>query len=312
MIAVVGSNNTDLVLEVGHFTRVGETQKSLSFSRYPGGKGANQAVTCKRLGAETLFLSCVGSDGNGSFIEQLLNNEELSEYLLKCEEPNGLAVIEVCSSSGQNRIITYAGANAFLDRAAVDSVIERMLEADILILQNEVPLETTRYCARCFHDRGRYVVLDPAPAEGIDESIAPFVDLVTPNESEARTICGSSDSPRNLTKRLIKMGFGRVVLKLGDKGSYYSGPDGELSLPAFAVNTVDTTAAGDVFTGALATALDRGKNMNYAMRFATAAAALSVMREGAQPSIPHLQEVMAFLNERYDNEEDRHHQQISL
>jgi len=108
------------------------------------------------------------------------------------------------------------------------------------------------------------------------------------------------------------MGFGRVVLKLGEKGSYYLGPDGDLYFPAFSVRTVDTTAAGDVFTGALAAALDRRKKMSYAMRFAAAAAALSVMKEGAQPSIPYLQEVTAFLDERYSDEEDRHNKQISL
>lgn len=306
MIAVVGSSNVDLVLEVEHFTEVGETQRARSFNRFPGGKGANQAVASRRLGSETLFLSCIGNDDNGQFIERILSEEELSDDLIKKDGPNGFALIEVCPSTADNRIIIYPGANSLLTVEKAEERIAKLLSADILVLQNEIPFETTVFCARKFHEAGKFVILDPAPAEGIDKDIASYIDLVMPNESEAEILCGCLESPVVLCELLIEMGFDNVMQKMGEKGSYYRGQDGSFFCPAFAVDAVDTTAAGDVFVGAFAAALDRRMSLRNSARFASAAAAISVTRKGAQTSIPVLDEVKGFLKARDHGEETRH------
>ncbi|HAA85001.1 MAG TPA: ribokinase [Kosmotogaceae bacterium] len=307
MVAVVGSSNVDLVLEVEHFTVVGETQRASSFDRFPGGKGANQAVASRRLGTETLFLSCIGNDENGQFIERILYQEKLSDFLIKKHSANGFAFIEVCLSTAENRIMIYPGANSLLTVEEVEERITKLLFADILVLQNEIPLETTVFCARKFHEAGKFVILDPAPAEGITKDIAGYVDLIMPNESEAKFLCGYSESAEILSKAIIEMGFSSVLLKMGEKGSYYNAHDGSsFFCPAFAVDAVDTTAAGDVFVGAFAAALDRRMRLRNSTRFASAAAAISVTRKGAQTSIPVLDEVKGFLKARDHGEEARH------
>lgn len=296
MIAVVGSNNVDVVLTVDHFTRAGETQKCEALNYFPGGKGANQAVAARRLGAEVFFLTCIGNDGNAQFAVENLEKAGLEKGIKKVDSPNGMAIIEV-ESSGDNRIVIYPGANAYLTENVVESAKDELLKADVLLLQNEISFSATLHAARLFHEAGKLVIFDPAPSEGIVEDIFEYVDIITPNESEAVSLVGDLP-PEMLIRKLKKLGCKNVLLKFGDKGTVFSGELGEFSLEAFKVDAVDTTAAGDTFNGALAVALENGFNMIDAVKFASAAAAISVTRMGAQPSCPTLEEVKAFLNER--------------
>ncbi|MDI3523697.1 MAG: ribokinase [Kosmotoga sp.] len=296
MIAVVGSNNVDVVLTVDHFTRAGETQKCTTLNYFPGGKGANQAVAAKKLGAEVYFLTCVGNDGNAQFAVGSLKKAGLEKGIKRVDSSNGMAIIEV-EASGNNRIVIYPGANDYLTESVVEAARDELLKADVLLLQNEIPFSATFHVARLFHEAGKLVIFDPAPSKGITKEIFQYVDIITPNESEAVSLVGDLP-PEMLIKELKKLGCKNVLLKLGEKGTIFSGELGEFSLDAFKVDAVDTTAAGDTFNGALAVAIENGLDMIEAVKFASAAAAISVTRMGAQPSCPTLEEVRFFLDER--------------
>lgn len=295
MIAVVGSNNVDLVLTVDHFTQPGETQKCLSYERFPGGKGANQAVACKKLTAEVYFLTCVGNDENGEFSFETLTRAGLRDGLVRVELPNGFAMIEV-TRDGQNRIIIFPGANAAMNVKLVQDHLDELLKADILLLQNEIPFEVNLETARKFKEKGKLVIFDPAPAIGVTDEIYEYVDIITPNESEAHQLTGKFGE--SAARELLKKGCGNVLLKMGDKGCYFTGKLGTFRVDAFKVDAVDSTAAGDVFNAAFAVWFEKSRDVQRSLVFATAAAAISVTRLGAQSSIPAFEEVVKFLNER--------------
>uniref|UniRef100_A0A832I7X0 Ribokinase n=1 Tax=Pseudothermotoga hypogea TaxID=57487 RepID=A0A832I7X0_9THEM len=295
MIAVVGSNNVDLVLTVDHFTQPGETQRCLSYERFPGGKGANQAVACKKLTAEVYFLTCVGNDGNGEFSFETLTRAGLRDGLVHVELPNGFAMIEV-TRDGQNRIIIFPGANAAMNVKLVQKHLNELLRADILLLQNEIPFEVNLEVARRFKEKGKLVIFDPAPATGVQDEIYSYVDIITPNESEAHQLTGKFGE--SAAQELLKRGCANVLLKMGDKGCYFTGKLGTFRVDAFKVNAVDSTAAGDVFNAAFAVWFERSKDVQKSLMFAAAAAAISVTRFGAQSSIPTFEEVLNFLKER--------------
>ncbi|WP_346775687.1 ribokinase [Thermotoga sp. Ku-13t] len=295
MIAVVGSNNVDLVLLVDHFTRPGETQKCLSYERFPGGKGANQAVACKKLGAEVYFLTCIGNDGNGEFSHLSLTKAGLRDGLVRVEEPNGFAMIEV-TRDGQNRIIIFPGANGTMRVELVKRHLDELLKADIVLLQNEIPFEVNFEVAKRFKEAGKFVIFDPAPATGVEERIYPYVDIITPNEEEAHQLTGAYGE--TAVQKLMEKGCANVLLKRGEKGCLFAGKLGRFELDAFRVNAVDSTAAGDVFNAAFAVWFERSKDVHKSLIFASAAAAISVTRMGAQSSIPSLEEVLNFLEER--------------
>ncbi|OAA27216.1 ribokinase [Kosmotoga arenicorallina S304] len=296
MIAVIGSNNVDIVLRVQHFTLPGETQKSSELLLFPGGKGANQAVASKRLGAEVYFLSCIGNDANGQFISRKLKAEGLGEHLITVNMPNGVAIIEV-THSGENRIVIYPGANSQLNEELLNSKSDELLKADFLLLQNEIPFKTVLAAAKLFKNAGKFVIFDPAPATEINVEISKYVDIITPNEEEARAMVNNNASTNDLVDNLLKIGFRNVLLKLGSKGGVFKGKLGYFEFQAFKVAAMDSTAAGDAFNGALAAALNRNMDIEKAVRFASAAAAISVTRKGAQPSLPYLEEVTSFLSE---------------
>ncbi|HBT39441.1 MAG: Ribokinase [Thermotoga sp. 50_1627] len=295
MIAVVGSNNVDLVLTVDHFTQPGETQRCLSYERFPGGKGANQAVACKKLTAEVYFLTCVGNDGNGEFSFETLTRAGLRDGLVHVELPNGFAMIEV-TRDGQNRIIIFPGANAAMNVKLVQKHLNELLRADILLLQNEIPFEVNLEVARRFKEKGKLVIFDPAPATGVQDEIYSYVDIITPNESEAHQLTGKFGE--SAAQELLKRGCANVLLKMGENGCYFTGTLGTFRIDAFKVEAVDTTAAGDVFNAAFAVWFERTGDLKKALLFATAAAAISVTRPGAQSSVPSLEEVIGFLRER--------------
>jgi ribokinase len=294
MIAVIGSSNVDFVLNVTRFTSPGETQKCLHFDRYPGGKGANQAVTCSKLGSKTFFLTCLGDDENGKFMYEKLKKSGIKKGIHITESNNGLAIIEV-SKSGENRIIIYSGANSKLTPNLILQEKQELLSADILLIQNEIDFAATFTAAKIFKENKKTVIFDPAPAENIDEEIYKYVDIITPNEDEAEKIIGMKLDSENAASELLKKCPENVLLKMGSKGIFFTGKMGTYKMHTFKVNVVDTTAAGDIFNAAFAVALDKNFSLKKALEFATASAALSVTKSGAQASVPTKDDVTSFL-----------------
>ncbi len=290
-IGVVGSINVDYVLSVESFVKPGETIRARSFEKFPGGKGANQAVAAAKLSKEKVaMIGFVGTDDDGLWMIREL--ERAGVFGIRSVDGyTGKAFIEV-DSSGENRIIIYAGANSKLTPDALDlSILE---EAEIILLQNEVPFETTLTVAKWAKNRGKIVIFDPAPAHCIDIQILKYVDYITPNENEMKTLSeeffGSFESLEKAAGLLVESGVRGIIAKLGENGVYFKKGLKEMRIPAVKVNAVDTTAAGDVFNGAFASFYEKGEI--EALRLATKAAAISVTRMGAQSSVPDLEEVM--------------------
>ena len=293
MISIVGSSNIDIVLKVDHFTKPGETQRALEMSIFPGGKGANQAVTVAKIGERGChFLTCLGNDDYAKILSDNFERHGIEGYI-QVNVPTGRAFIEV-DKSGQNRIIIFSGANAKLKKELIDW--EALSESEILLLQNEISFETTLECARRFNG---IVIFDPAPAQGINEEIFQYVDYLTPNEEEIETLSKEFFdeflSVEKAAERFLELGVKNVIVKLGNKGALVVSKRKKGHFPAFKVKAEDTTAAGDVFNGAFAVGLAEGKCLEDAVLFGMAAAAISVTRPGAQSSIPSRQEVEEFL-----------------
>ena len=293
MIAIVGSSNMDVVLNVEHFTQPAETQICERMNFFPGGKGANQAITVAKLSRKGVhFSSCLGNDEFGQMLAKDFSNNGLTGFSY-VDRPTGRAFIEV-TRDGQNRIIVYSGANAELSKERLNW--KTLLESDFLLLQNEIPFETTLDCAKKFPG---VVIFDPAPAHHIDVEILKYVDYITPNEDEIKSLSiaffNGFVSIEDSASRFLDLGVENVVVKLGDKGAMLINRKGMISIPSFNVRAVDTTAAGDVFNGAFAVALSENMDVKKALIFAAAAAAISVTRVGAQTSIPSRAEVDDFL-----------------
>ena len=295
MVGIVGSTNVDIVLKVENFTLPGQTQRALSLEKFPGGKGANQAVTVAKLSKkETVFITLVGDDEDGRWMIERFESLGITGPRIEGRS-TGKAFIEV-TSSGENRIIIHGGANDLLTPEKVDwDLLERV---GVVLLQNEIPFETTFEVAKFSKKRGKTVVFDPAPAGGVSEKILEYVDVLTPNETELRELAenffGSFDGMERCVEKFLKFGVGSVVVKLGERGVYYSNGLKEVMIPAPRVKAVDTTAAGDVFNGAFAYKLDSGASVLESLRFAVLSASLSVTRMGAQTSIPDPEEVIEF------------------
>ncbi len=290
-IGVVGSTNVDYVLRVESFVREGQTVRALSFEKFPGGKGANQAVAASKLsGDEVVFITLVGEDEDGRWmLENFKGYGMIGPSAI--DTPTGKAFIEV-DSRGRNRIIIFPGANGELKPEKVDfSLLENV---NVILLQNEIPFETTLMVAKWARENGKIVVFDPAPAEGIDREIFEYVDYLTPNEIEleilSKEIFGGFDDLEKACEKFLDLGVRAVIAKLGEKGIYFKKGLKELRIEAPKVEAVDTTAAGDVFNGAFAAFLERGEL--EALRLAVRAASISVTRMGAQSSIPSIQEVI--------------------
>ncbi|AFG34305.1 ribokinase [Fervidobacterium pennivorans DSM 9078] len=299
MIAIVGSSNIDIVLTVEHFTNPGETQRITKLEYFPGGKGANQAVAIARLSEKPVyFLTAVGDDQYGKILTENYERENIHGYRVVSGISTGMAFIEVCLS-GENRIIIYPGANACLTQEMVLDSKEELLKANILLVQNEIPFETTLYACAMFKEASKIVIFDPAPAQDIRPEIFRYVDFLTPNEEElnalSKTFFDNFVSIEDSFEKFNKLGLKAMIVKLGDKGATYVDSNRLFNIPTIKVTAVDTTAAGDVFNGALAVALSEGKDLAEAIRYANICAAISVTRKGAQPSIPKRIEVEEFL-----------------
>jgi ribokinase len=301
-IVVVGSLNADLVVRTPRFPAPGETTTGTEFAVYPGGKGANQAVAAARLGGRVVMVGRVGADDHGRLLRSsLLAAGVDADAVIDDEDAaTGVAVITI-DASGQNQIVLAPGANRRLRPDDVEVQRALIESAVVLLLQLEVPPETVEAAARIAHRAGVAVVLDPAPARHEALALLPLVDFVTPNETELRLLAGappgetSAEEAALLARSLLGQGARYVVAKLGEAGALAVSAEGEWTWPAPRVDAVDTTAAGDAWNGAFAVALAEGYAPRDAGPFANVAAALSVTRAGAQPSMATRAEVEQIL-----------------
>lgn len=297
---VVGSLNADLVVRVPRFPSPGETTTGSDFAVHPGGKGANQAFAAGRLGARVHMVGRVGDDDQGRLLRASLTGVGVDTTAVDVDRDatTGLALIAI-DAGGQNEIVIVPGANGRLSPADVEGRRDLIASAGLLLLQLEVPLATVEAAARLGRAAGATVILDPAPAQPECLRLLPLVDYVTPNEGELAVLAGSPgqrlgpEEARALARALLAWGPRRVVAKLGAEGAVLISAEGEQVWPGRTVTPLDTTAAGDVWNGAFATALAEGADEAEAGDFANAAAALSVTRAGAQPSMPTRDEVEA-------------------
>jgi ribokinase len=299
-ILVVGSSNTDMVIRVSRIPKPGETVLGGEFTMAPGGKGANQAVAAARAGGHVTFIARVGDDVFGERARKNFEADviETRFVFLTPGSPSGIALINV-DGRGENSISVASGANACLSVGDIEKADEAFAAADIVLLQLETPLETVRAVVNKARDRKVPVILNPAPARPLDEDLLRLIAVLTPNELEAefltRIPVQDDSGAREAAVRLRERGVVSVVITLGGRGAFASSPGFEGLVPAFKVDPVDTTAAGDIFNGALAVALAEKEPLKDALSFASAAAALSVTRPGAQPSAPSRAEIGAFL-----------------
>ena len=305
-ILVVGSLNMDLVVRMPAIPRPGETLLGGRFATFPGGKGANQAVAAARLGAQVTMVGQVGGDAFGEQMLKIVGSEGIDTRFIGVDPQNatGVALIEV-DDQGQNSIAVASGANFTLTSEDVRSALEQISRVDLLVMPLETPMETIELAAQIAKERHARVILNPAPARDLDKELLRKIDVLIPNESETERLTGrkiqSAEDALDAGAMLLGQGVGSVVLTLGEKGALIlegdpAAPTSQL-VPAFRVQAVDTTAAGDGFVGALATGLGEGLSLEAAARFASAAAAISVTRPGAQPSLPYRNEVDQFLRE---------------
>lgn len=302
-ITVVGSVNMDLVFRVPRMPAVGETLHGHEFRQIPGGKGANQAVAAARQGANVSFVGAVGDDGFGSTSRQGLADEgiELQHLATIPATATGVAGILV-SDSGDNSIVLAAGANACVGVAQVEAAEAAIAAARYLLCQLETPLESVTAAIALARRHGSGVILNPAPAQPLEDSLLQQVDYLVVNETEAAQLSGlpvtDADSARLASQKLLQRGAGTVLLTMGGDGALITTPAGSALIPAVRVEVVDTTAAGDTFTGAFAVALANGQSATDAVREAQYAAALAVTKLGAQTSIPRRADVLALMAER--------------
>jgi ribokinase len=298
-VVVFGSINMDLVVRTPRLPTPGETLTGHTFFTAPGGKGANQAVACARLGVPTRMVGRVGDDLFGEQLRASLRSFGVQDDgVLTTPGPSGVALIAV-DDTAENTIVIVPGANGAVSIADIPRLEAVLDGARILLVQLEVPIETVVAAARAAHTRGVTVILDPAPALPLPDELYALADIITPNEHEATTLTGiavhDDQGAIAAARALIARGARRVALKLGARGALTADAEGEQFWSPFTVTPVDTVAAGDAFNGGLAVALSEGRSFDEAIRWGLAAGALSVTRHGAQPSMPERNEVLTLL-----------------
>jgi ribokinase len=299
-IAVIGSSNVDLIMKMERLPRLGETVTDAKFMQTFGGKGANQAVGAARAGGNIYFVNCVGDDAYGDLIVENLRRDGIHvEYVFRERGTASGTALVMVGASGENYISVAPGANYRLDRAYIDRARPLIEAAALIVLQYEILPDTLRYVIDLAEQAGCRVMLNLAPARPLEDEYIAKLHILTVNELEAAFLCGHPVGTEaqvvQAVGELRAKGPQIVILTLGANGCYVASENVREKVSAYRIQAVDTTAAGDVFCGSLAVALVEGKPLLEAMRFASAAAALSVTRLGAQPSAPTRREIEEFM-----------------
>ncbi len=297
-VIVIGSSNTDMVVRSERLPRPGETVLGGGFVMAGGGKGANQAVAVARMGHKVIFAAALGRDIFGDDAVRQYGRYGIdTSYIVRKDTPSGVALIMV-DSAAQNSISVALGANSELSVGDVMPALEQIEAGDIVLLQLEIPMDTVAATVAVAAAKGARVVLNPAPAATVSEEVLSKLYLITPNQTEAELLTGiavnDEASARLAAEALRRSGVSKVVITMGSQGALLDDGGHFEMIEARKVAAVDTTAAGDVYNGALCAALAEGLSLVEALRFATKASAISVTRMGAQPSIPSREEVDNF------------------
>jgi len=299
-ITVIGSSNTDLVVKASKLPAPGETVLGSEFIIAPGGKGANQAVAVARLGGDVTFVAKLGMDEFGDQrLEDFRRDGMDTGFVFRDEEsPSGVALIFV-DDAGENMIVAAQGANAKLSPDDVDKARKAIASADMVVLQLETTMEVVEHSVAIAAENSVPVILNPAPGRKLEPGLIEKIDYLTPNETEAEILTGIRVTDDNTAvkagSKLLELGAGNVIITMGKRGAMLINAKESSSIPAFAVDAVDATAAGDAFNGGLAYALTTGNDLKSAIRLANAVAALAVTKMGAQPSMPTRDELDKFL-----------------
>ncbi len=297
-VLVIGSSNTDLVIRANKLPSPGETVLGGTFFTAAGGKGANQAVAAARAGAQVTFVARLGCDDFGTQALSAFQREGIDTQWIVSDPdlPSGVAFILV-DERGENSIVVASGANAALSSDQIQD--QAYQNAEICLLQLEIPIETVVHAADLSARNKTRVVLNPAPATDLPEEIWPHLFLITPNQTETEHLTGiPPNSLKNIAKaadKLRQKGAQNAIITLGAQGAFLATPDQTLHIPAFETTPIDTTGAGDAFNGALSCALSENQSLETAIRFACAAGALTVGKAGAQPAIPSRNQIHARL-----------------
>jgi len=295
-IFVIGSSNTDMVVKSAKLPAPGETVLGGQFLMNPGGKGANQAVAAVKLGAPVVFACKVGNDIFGQQAVDGFKAEgiDATHIITDNENPSGVALILV-DEEGENSIAVASGSNANLGIDELKNLIAEIQKGDIVLLQLEIPIPTVEYAIKACSEKGALVILNPAPAVNLSDGVFPYIDIITPNETEAELLTGIGvndlHSAGHAAIFLQSEGVKNVIITLGSKGAYVHNASIQKLVPAPIVKAVDSTAAGDVFNGALAVGLHEGNDLETATLFACTVASIAVTRMGAQSSAPRRHEL---------------------
>ena len=289
-VLVVGSLNVDYSIKTDKMPLVGETVLGKEYSLNPGGKGANCAYALGKLGADVTMLGMVGNDENGKLLKDNLKSVNVKDHVKEIDTRTGVAFVTV-DNTGDNSIIVISGSNTKVDKTFIDLNIDLIKEADIIVMQLEIPIDTVLYTLKLAKELGKTTILDPAPAKGdLPLEIFKYVDVIKPNETEVMTLTGCDDIG-TAARALVEKGCKNVVVTLGGEGALYVTSDFMKKYDALDVEVVDTTAAGDSFTAALTLALSLDKSVEEGIEFASKVSSIVVSREGAQGSIPSIDEV---------------------
>ncbi|MEO1263308.1 MAG: ribokinase [Bacteroidota bacterium] len=290
-IVVIGSSNTDMVVKSDRLPAPGETVLGGRFIMNPGGKGANQAVAAARLNGDVTFIAKVGNDVFGQeAISGFKSHGIQTDFVISDpDNPSGVALIMV-DSNGENCISVALGANAALQKSDIDAAKKAIVQADLVLIQLEIPMPVVEYAVQLAVNAGAEVVLNPAPAQPLTDQLLANLSIISPNETEAELLTGIQvedlASIKKAAKALRDKGVETVIITLGSKGAYIQSKDLDELVPSPKVQAVDTTAAGDTFNGALVVGLSEGMSLLDAVAFANQAAAFSVTKLGAQASVP--------------------------